>query len=113
MRRILVDAARARGYAKRGGEQRQVLLEEAAMIATPRGSDLVALDDALSALAKVDPRKAQVVELRFFGGLSVEESAHVLNVSAGTVLRDWRLSKSWLLRELSGEERKATGSVES
>ena len=113
MRRILVDAARARGYAKRGGEQRQVLLEEAAMIATPRGADLVELDDALSALAKVDPRKAQVVELRFFGGLSVGESAHVLNVSAGTVLRDWRLSKSWLLRELSGEERKATGSVES
>ena len=110
MRRILVDAARTRGYAKRGGEQRAVRLEEAAMIATPRGADLVALDDALSALAKVDARKAQVVELRFFGGLSVEESAHVLNVSAGTVLRDWRLSKSWLLRELSGD--KATGSVE-
>ena len=113
MRRILVDAARARGYAKRGGEQRRVLLEEAAMIATPRGSDLVALDDALSALAKVDPRKAQVVELRFFGGLSVEESAHVLNVSAGTVLRDWRLSKSWLLRELSGEERSQTGDAKN
>ena len=112
MRRILVDAARTRGYAKRGGEQRRVLLEEAAMIATPRGADLVAIDDALSALAKVDPRKAQVVELRFFGGLSVEESAHVLNVSAGTVLRDWRLSRSWLMRELGREERKATGSVE-
>ena len=112
MRRILVDAARTRGYAKRGGEQRPVLLEEAAMMAAPRGADLVALDDALSALAKVDARKAQVVELRFFGGLSVEESAHVLNVSAGTVLRDWRLSKSWLLRELSGEGDSATGSVE-
>ena len=112
MRRILVDAARTRGYAKRGGEQRRVLLEEAAMIATPRGADLVAIDDALSELAKVDPRKAQVVELRFFGGLSVEESAHVLNVSAGTVLRDWRLSRSWLMRELGREERKATGSVE-
>jgi RNA polymerase sigma-70 factor (ECF subfamily) len=113
MRRILVDAARTRGYAKRGGEQRRVLLEEAAMIATPRGADLVALDDALSALAKVDPRKARVVELRFFGGLSVEESAHVLNVSAGTVLRDWRLSKSWLMRELSGTERSQTGDAKS
>jgi len=112
MRRILVDAARTRGYAKRGGEQRPVLLEEAAMMAAPRGKDLVALDDALSALGKIDARKAQVVELRFFGGLSVEESAHVLNVSAGTVLRDWRLSKSWLLRELSGEGDSATGSVE-
>jgi RNA polymerase sigma factor (TIGR02999 family) len=112
MRRILVDAARTRGYAKRGGEQRRVLLEEAAMIATPRGADLVAIDDALGELAKVDARKAQVVELRFFGGLSVEESAHVLNVSAGTVLRDWRLSRSWLMRELGREERKATGSVE-
>ena len=109
MRRILVDAARSRGYAKRGGEQRPILVEEAAMIATPRGADLVALDDALSALAKIDARKAQVVELRFFGGLSVEEIAHVLNVSAGTVLRDWRLSKSWLLRELSGEDRSAAG----
>jgi RNA polymerase sigma-70 factor, ECF subfamily len=113
MRRILVDAARSRGYVKRGGEQRQILLEEAAMIATPRGADLVSLDDALSALAKVDPRKAQVVELRFFGGLSVEESAHVLKVSEGTVLRDWRLSKAWLLRELSGPGRSATGTVES
>jgi RNA polymerase sigma factor (TIGR02999 family) len=108
MRRILVDAARTRGYAKRGGEQRRILLEEAAVVSAPRGADLVALDDALSALAKVDARKAQVVELRFFGGLSVEESAHVLNVSTGTVLRDWRLSKSWLLRELSGEGRSQT-----
>jgi DNA-directed RNA polymerase specialized sigma24 family protein len=82
------------------------------MMAAPRGKDLVALDDALSALAKIDARKAQVVELRFFGGLSVEESAHVLNVSAGTVLRDWRLSKSWLLRELSGPG-KASGNVKS
>jgi len=113
MRRILVDAARARGYVKRGGEQRPVLLEEAAMIATPRGMDVVALDDALSALAKIDARKAQVVELRFFGGLSVEESAQVLNVSAGTVLRDWRLSKSWLLRELSREGRSASGKVDT
>jgi RNA polymerase sigma-70 factor (ECF subfamily) len=113
MRRILVDAARSRGVAKRGGEQRKILLEEAAMLAKPGGADLVALDDALSELAKVDPRKAQVVELRFFGGLSVEESAHVLNVSAGTVLRDWRLSRSWLLRELSREDRKASGGAEA
>jgi RNA polymerase sigma-70 factor, ECF subfamily len=111
MRRILVDSARTRRYLKRGGEQRPLLVEEAALISTPRATDLVALDDALSALAKIDARKAQVVELRFFGGLSVEESAHVLKVSAGTVLRDWRLSKSWLLRELSGEERSATGNV--
>jgi RNA polymerase sigma-70 factor (ECF subfamily) len=102
MRRILVDAARTRRCAKRGGEQRPIELEEAAVMATPRGRDLVELDDALSALAKMNARKAQVVELRFFGGLSVEESAHVLNVSAA-VLRDWRLSKAWLLRELSGE----------
>jgi RNA polymerase sigma-70 factor (ECF subfamily) len=111
MRRILVDYARTRRYAKRGGEQRRVLLEEAAVIATPRATDLVALDDALNALAKLDPRKAQVVELRFFGGLSVEESAHVLNVSAATVLRDWRLSRSWLLRELSGEGPAAAGTA--
>ena len=113
MRRILVDAARTRRYAKRGGEQRPIQLEEAAVMATPRGRDLVELDDALSALAKIDARKAQVVELRFFGGLSVEESAHVLNVSAATVLRDWRLSKAWLLRELGGEGRSASGDVES
>jgi len=104
MRRILVDAARTRRYAKRGGEDRPIQLEEAAAIATPRARDLVALDDALAALAKIDARKAQVVELRFFGGLSVEESAHVLNVSAGTVMRDWSMSKAWLLRELSAED---------
>jgi RNA polymerase sigma-70 factor, ECF subfamily len=111
MRRILVDYARTRRYAKRGGEQRRVLLEEAAVIAAPRATDLVALDDALNALAKLDPRKAQVVELRFFGGLSVEESAHVLKVSAGTVLRDWRLSRSWLLRELGREGPAAAGTA--
>jgi RNA polymerase sigma factor (TIGR02999 family) len=111
MRRILVDSARKRRYAKRGGEQRPILLEEAALIPAPRATDLVALDDALNTLAKIDPRKTQVVELRFFGGLSVEESAHVLNVSAATVLRDWRLSKSWLLRELSRKDPDATGKV--
>jgi RNA polymerase sigma-70 factor, ECF subfamily len=114
MRRILVDTARARHCAKRGGEARQIWIEEAAVLSAPRAPDMVALDDALCALAKVDARKAQVVELRFLGGLSVEECAQVLNVSAGTVERDWRLSKSWLLRELSGEEeRGAAGSTET
>jgi RNA polymerase sigma factor (TIGR02999 family) len=100
MRRILIDCARTRHYVKRGGEVQQILLEEAGEFSVTRAPDMIALDDALTALAKIDARKAQVVELRFFGGLSVEESAHVLNVSVGTVLRDWRLSKSWLLREL-------------
>ena len=100
MRRVLVDFARSRGYQKRGGDAPPVSLDEALMIAPGRTSDLVALDDALSALSKVDPRKAQVVELRFFGGLTAEETAAVLKVSADTVLRDWRLSKVWLLREL-------------
>jgi RNA polymerase sigma factor (TIGR02999 family) len=103
MRRVLVDFARARQYVKRGGEARQIVLEETAEISADRARDFVALDDALDALATIDPRKAQVVELRFFGGLSVEECAEALHVSAGTVLRDWRLAKSWLLRELSGE----------
>jgi RNA polymerase sigma-70 factor, ECF subfamily len=100
MRRILVDFARSRGYQKRGGGAPQVSLDEALMISPGRSADLVALDDALSALAKVDPRKARVVELRFFGGLTADETAAVLNVSADTVLRDWSLSKVWLLREL-------------
>jgi RNA polymerase sigma-70 factor (ECF subfamily) len=113
MRPILVDNARARHYAKGGGDARLILLEEAGVISASRSPELLALDDALRALAKVDARKAQVVELRFFGGLSVEEAAHVLNVSAATVLRDWRLSKSWLLRELSGEDRGETRSTET
>ncbi|MGH9627115.1 MAG: sigma-70 family RNA polymerase sigma factor [Bryobacteraceae bacterium] len=112
MRRILVDCARARHYVKRGGVLQQMLLEDAGELPVTRAPDLIALDDALSALAKIDARKAQVVELRFFGGLSVEESAHVLNVSAGTVLRDWRLSKSWLLRELEQGRSRGTTSSE-
>ena len=100
MRRILVDYARARGYQKRGGGAQKVTLDEA-LIGTPeRGQDLVALDDALKALAEVDLRKSKVVELRFFGGLSVEETAEVLKVSQDTILRDWRLAKSWLRREV-------------
>lgn len=104
MRRILVDWARTRQAKKRGGEIRSLVLDEALAVGETPGADLVALDDALKALAAVDPRKTQVVELRFFGGLSVEETAEVLKVSADTVMRDWRLAKSWLRRELGQEK---------
>jgi RNA polymerase sigma-70 factor, ECF subfamily len=104
MRRILVDHARARGYQKRGGGIPKVTLDDALMGPQEKGHDLVALDDALKALAGVDPRKCKVVELRFFGGLSVEESAEVLKVSPDTVLRDWRLAKAWLAREMGKAE---------
>ncbi len=103
MRRILVDFARERQYLKRGGGALQVSLGEAASLTECRGADLVALDEALIALAEVDQRKGQVVELRFFGGLSVKEVAEVLKVSEETVTRDWRLAKVWLLRELGRE----------
>jgi RNA polymerase sigma-70 factor (ECF subfamily) len=103
MRRILVDFARERQYLKRGGGALQVSLTEAASFVMERRSDLVALDEALTALAEIDPRKVRVVEMRFFAGLSVEEVAEVLNVSKETVMRDWRLAKVWLLRELDGE----------
>jgi RNA polymerase sigma factor (TIGR02999 family) len=99
MRRILVDFARSRQYAKRGGNARVVPLDDLGSVAEDC-AELPALDDALSALAALDPRKGQVVELRFFGGLSVEETAEVLNVSVETVMRDWRLAKVWLRREL-------------
>ena len=102
MRRVLVDFARARHYQKRGGGARQVSLDEG-LLSTERGGDLMALDDALTALAAVDARKSQVVEMRFFGGLSVEETAEALHVSVDTVMRDWKLAKAWLLRELSGK----------
>ena len=105
MRRILVDFARSRHYLKRGGDAPRVSLSEAFEVAGEQDADLVALDDALQALASVDPRKVQVVELRFFGGLSVEETAEVLQVSPDTVMRDWRLAKLWLLREISKGER--------
>ena len=100
MRQVLVEFARSRGARKRGGDARQVEFDEAATAAVGRDADLVALDDALTALAAIDPREAQVVELRFFGGLSVEESAEVLGVSRNTVLRDWNHAKAWLLHEL-------------
>jgi RNA polymerase sigma-70 factor, ECF subfamily len=100
MRRILVDHARARGYRKRGGNARQVSLEEAMLVTPDAGTDLVRLDEALTALAAIDARKARVVELRFFGGLTEEEAAEVLQVSRETVKRDWKLAKVWLLCEL-------------
>jgi RNA polymerase sigma-70 factor, ECF subfamily len=100
MRRILLDRARRRYAAKRGGKQ-QVLDLDALDISSGRARELIALDDALNALAKVAPRKAQIVELRFFGGLSVEETAEVVKVSSNTVMRDWKLARAWLLSELS------------
>jgi RNA polymerase sigma factor (TIGR02999 family) len=100
MRRILVDAARARGYQKRGGGAAMVSLDEALIMPAEPGHDLVALDDALTALAAVDQRKSRVVELRYFGGLSLEETAEALDVSRDTVKRDWKMAKLWLLREL-------------
>ena len=100
MRRILVDVARARAQLKRGGDAIQVSLDEAMDISREPGADLIALDDALTMLAAFDERKSKVVELRFFGGMSVEETAEVLRVSPMTVMRDWGLAKVWLLREL-------------
>jgi RNA polymerase sigma factor (TIGR02999 family) len=100
MRRILVDFARSRGYQKRGGGAKQVSFTEALEVAEGQPTDVVALNDALEALADVDERKSRVVELRFFGGLSVEETAEVLNVSRETVKRDWKFAKMWLLRHL-------------
>jgi RNA polymerase sigma factor (TIGR02999 family) len=105
MRRILVDHARGRQAQKRGGTTRKISFEESLVVSPERGEDLVALDDALQALAVVDARKCQVVEMRYFGGLSVEESAEALRVSPETIMRDWRLAKVWLLRELSGGQR--------
>ena len=100
MRRILVDHARSHHYAKRGGDIRRVSLDEAMVVAQDQAAELVALDDALKGLAEIDPRKCQVVELRFFGGMSVEESAEVLGVSAVTVMRDWSTAKAWLQRAM-------------
>ncbi len=103
MRRILVDFARSRQNLKRGGGAQQVSLDEAMIVSPERGADLLALDDALTRLAALNPRQAQVVELRYFGGLSEEESAEALKVSLRTVQRDWNLARLWLYRELSKE----------
>jgi len=101
MRRILIDFARSRGSQKRGGGALQISLDEAPSVGSEPDPNLVALDDALKALAAVDERESKVVELRFFGGLSIKETAEVLKVSVETVQRDWRLAKMWLLREMS------------
>src|SRR5947208_14385701 len=101
MRNILLDNARARASAKRGGQQARVNLDEIPDVAGRRGTDLMALDDALTALAAIDPRRAQVIELRFFGGLSVEDTAAALKLSQETVMRDARVARAWLKRELS------------
>jgi RNA polymerase sigma-70 factor (ECF subfamily) len=101
MRRILVDFARVRGKDKRGGGVRKVTLDEALVVSPQSRPDLVALDEALRALEAVHPRKSQVVEMRYFGGLSVDETAEALHVSPDTVKRDWRFAKLWLVRELS------------
>ena len=107
MRRILVDYARSRGYLKRGGAAERISLKENQIVSAGRDPDLIELDNALQALAVVDARKSQVVELRFFGGLTAEETAEVLGVSPDTVLRDWKLARTWLAREMKKE---ATGS---
>ncbi len=101
MRNILVDYARTRNYAKRGGGVQPVELDEALLVADERAAELIALDDAMQALATLDERKSRIAELRFFAGLSVEETAEVLQVAPVTVMRDWRLAKAWLQRELS------------
>ncbi len=103
MRRILVDYARSRGYAKRGGDARRVDFNEALVVSAEMDPALVRMDDALQQLAAIDPRKAQIVEMRYFGGLNADEIAGVLGVSVQTVHRDWSLAKSWLVREMSGE----------
>jgi RNA polymerase sigma factor (TIGR02999 family) len=108
MRRLLVDHARARRGPRRGGEAIRVALDGAAVV-PERADDLVALDDALRRLAELDPRKIQIVELRYFGGLSVEETADALGVSAITVKREWPRIKAWLFRELAGDERRGDG----
>jgi RNA polymerase sigma-70 factor, ECF subfamily len=112
MRRILVDYAR-RHNLKRGGGVQLVSLEEAALVGGEDDADLVALDDAMNTLARLDPRKVQVVEMRFFGGLSIEETAEVLKVSSITVKRDWRAARTWLYRELTGASTDAPGTMET
>lgn len=104
MRRILVDFARSKQYQKRGGGAVRVTLVDDVGLSDEPGRDLVALDDALDALAKVDERKSRVIEMRFFGGLSVNETAEALHVSPETVMRDWKLAKAWLLRQLRGSQ---------
>ena len=102
-RRILVDHSRKRRYAKRGGDAVRIPLEEALLGTRARGVEVLALDEALLSLSKIDPRKERVVELRYFGGLSVEETAEVLRISPETVMRDWKMARTWLFRELAAK----------
>ncbi len=102
MRRILIDHARRHAYAKRGGGAQQVSLEEAATVTPDQSAELIRLDEALTSLAEMDPRRSQVVELRYFGGLNNEEIAGVLNVSENTVTRDWNMARAWLYQQLTG-----------
>jgi len=104
MRRILVDFARSRHYARRGGGAQQVSLDEALTIHEDRSAEIIALDDALKSLAEIDPRKSQIVELKFFGGLTVEETAEALKTPQRTVEREWNLARAWLYRELRGKD---------
>ena len=103
MRRILVDYARKRGFAKRGGNLQAVPLDQVMVVSPERAAEVVALDDALKGLAEHDQRKSQIIEMRFFGGLSIEETAEVLGVSPGTVMRDWTFAKAWLRREMNSQ----------
>jgi RNA polymerase sigma-70 factor (ECF subfamily) len=104
MRHVLVDHARRRHYAKRGGRLQRVSLEDDSLMSPERAAELVALDEALGELSRIDPRKGRVVELRYFGGLSLEETAAVLEVSVMTVRRDWRAAKAWLYKAVKSEE---------
>lgn len=104
IRRILVDHARRRGFAKRGGDALRVPLDEVLLTAEARGIEILALDKALEELARIDGRKSRVVELRYFGGLDIEETAAVLGVSVGTAKRDWRMARAWLIAELTGKQ---------
>ena len=108
IRRILVDHARKRRYLKRGGDAVRVPLDEALLGTRARGIEVLALDQALDSLSKIDARKGRVVELRYFGGLTVDETAEVLQISAETVLRDWKMAKTWLFRELGGKKDSAS-----
>jgi RNA polymerase sigma factor (TIGR02999 family) len=104
LRRILVDHARSRGYDKRGGKALHVPLDEVLVGARARGIEMLALDEALEALSKIDARKARVVELRYFGGLSIEETSEVMGISPETIKRDWKMAKAWLLAVLTGNK---------
>ena len=104
MRHVLVDYARARNVQKRGGKQQHIALEDAGELVHERAAEMVALDEALQSLAKFDARKSRIIELRYFGGLTVEETAEVLGISPATVVRDWTAAKVWLLHEMNGQE---------